>query len=126
MLKRKKIASSFVDAFSGIVEAFHRERNMILHVLGAAAALTASLYFRVEKLELLFVTAAIFLVFITELINTAVEAAVDLSTKKFHPLARTAKNTAAGAVLFAAVFSLIVAFIVFAEKLGRLWQGPTN
>ena len=71
---------------------------------GAVAALAASFYFRLEKLEFLFVITAIILVFITELINTAVEAAVDLSTKEFHPLARIAKNTAARAVLFAAVF----------------------
>ena len=102
-MKRKKIIYSFIDAFSGIIEAFHRERNMGLHVLGALVALAASYYFRVEKLEFLFVITAIFFVFITELINTAVEAAVDLNTEDFHPLAH-AKNVAAGAVLFAAVF----------------------
>ncbi|MGI6318219.1 MAG: diacylglycerol kinase family protein [Firmicutes bacterium] len=121
MMKRKKFIYSFIDAFSGIVEAFHRERNMLLHAAGAVAALAASFYFRLEKLEFLFVITAIILVFITELINTAVEAAVDLSTKEFHPLARIAKNTAAGAVLFAAVFSLVVAYMVFAEKLRGLW-----
>ncbi|HHT45858.1 MAG TPA: diacylglycerol kinase family protein [Firmicutes bacterium] len=121
MMKRKKIIYSFIDAFSGIIEAFHRERNMGLHVLGALVALAASYYFRVEKLEFLFVITAIFFVFITELINTAVEAAVDLNTEDFHPLARTAKNVAAGAVLFAAVFSLIVAYMVFAEKLRGFW-----
>lgn len=121
MMKRKKITASFYDAFCGIIDAFHSERNMNLHIVGAMVALAASFYFRVDKMELLFVITAIFLVFITELINTAVETVIDLHTKDYHPLARTAKHCAAGAVLLAAIFSLVVAYLVFAERLRGLW-----
>ncbi len=90
---------------------------MHIHLVAAGAALAASLYFKVPKTELLLIITAIFLVFITEMINTAVEAVVDLKTEQYHPLARVAKNVAAGAVLCAALFSIVVACLVFADRL---------
>ena len=120
-MKNKKLIKSVYNAFRGIVYAIHSERNLPLHLVGAAAALAASFYFKVGKAELLFVITAIFLVFITEMINTAIEAVVDLKTREFHPLARVAKNVAAGAVLCAALFALVVAYIVFADRLKSLW-----
>lgn len=120
-MKRKKLLNSFLDAFSGLAYAFKTERNMNLHILGAAAALAASFYFRVTSFELLFVLTAIFGIFITEMINTSLEAVVDLKTEEYHPLARIAKNVAAGAVLCAALFALIVAYLVFAERVCGLF-----
>ncbi|NLJ55986.1 MAG: diacylglycerol kinase family protein [Firmicutes bacterium] len=120
-MKRKYFLRSLMDALQGIVSAITREKNMKLHVAGAAVALAASFYFKVERFEFLFVCTAIALVFMTEMLNTAVEAAVDLKTEKFHPLARLAKNVAAGAVLCAAVFALVVGVIVFAGRLRNLY-----
>ena len=119
-MKRKQFIRSFEDAFLGIFSALRREKNMRLHFISAAIALTASLYFKVESFELLFVLTAIVLVLITEMLNTAIEAAVDLKTAEFHPLARLAKNVAAGAVLCAAIFALVVGYIVFAGRLKNL------
>ncbi len=113
-MKHRKIYQSFFSAFEGVAFAFRSERNMGLHIVAAAAAIAASFYFNVEKAEFLAVLSAIFLVFISEMINTAVEAAVDLKTRRYHPLARVAKNVAAGAVLFAALYALLVAGFVFA------------
>jgi diacylglycerol kinase (ATP) len=121
-MKRKKIINSFLDAFSGFIYAFKTERNMNLHILGAATALAASFYFQVERFELLFVLTAIFLIFITEMINTSVEAVVDLKTEEYHPLARIAKNVAAGAVLCAALFAVIVAYLVFVGRISELFK----
>ena len=120
-MKKKKMLKSFKEACKGIIYALRSERNFCIHFLGAAAALAASFYFKVEKVELLFVITAIFLVFIAEMLNTAIEAVVDLKTKKIHPLARIAKNVAAGAVLCAALFALLIAYFVFAERLKDLW-----
>jgi len=120
-MKNKKLINSILNAFSGIAYAFRSERNLPLHLVSAAAALAASFYFQVGRTELLFVITAIFLVFITEMVNTAVEAAVDLKTKRFHPMARIAKNVAAGAVLCAALFALLVAYVVFADRLKNIW-----
>ena len=113
-MKHRKVYQSFISAFEGVVFAFRSERNMGLHIVAAAVAIAASFYFNVEKAEFLAILSAIFLVFMAEMFNTAVESAVDLNTKTFHPLARVAKNVAAGAVLFAALYALLVAILVFA------------
>ncbi|MGI6308302.1 MAG: diacylglycerol kinase family protein [Dethiobacteria bacterium] len=119
-MKRKQFIRSLMDALQGIFCALRREKNMKLHLISAIIALAASFYFKVERLELLFVLTAIALVLIAEMLNTALEAAVDLKTEEFHPLARLAKNVAAGAVLCAALFALVVGYIVFADRLKDL------
>ncbi len=112
-MKKHRLYQSFLNAFAGVVFAFRSERNMGLHIVASAAAISASFYFNVGKAEFLAVLSAVFFVFMAEMFNTAVEAAVDLKIRKFHPLARVAKNVAAGAVLFAAVYALVVALVVF-------------
>ena len=120
-MKHYNLLNSFVAAFQGIVYAVHRERNMRIHLLAAFLVIAASLYFQVEKWEWMFILAAVFLVLITEMINTALERVVDLSTRKYHDLAYTAKNVAAGAVLFAALFAIAVAALVFVDRLRVLF-----
>ena len=119
-MKHKRFLCSLKSALQGIFSALRREKNMRLHLIGAAAALAASLYFKIERYELLFVLTAIALVLITEMLNTAIEAAVDLKTMEYRPLARLAKNVAAGAVLCAALFALIVGCVVFGSRLKNL------
>ncbi len=119
-MKNRPFIRSLGDSFRGIYSALRREKNMRLHLISATIVLAASLYFKVDKFEFLFVLTAIVLVFVTEMINTAIEAAVDLKTMELHPLARLAKNIAAGAVLCAAIFALVVGYIVFAGRLKYL------
>ncbi len=118
MRKSRNILKSFGFAFKGLGFAFLKEKNLTLHFIAAAVVIAASFYFELDRTEFLFVLSAIFLVFIAEMVNTAVETAVDLAVgDNYHPLARTAKNVAAGAVLFAAIFALVVALFVFGSKL---------
>lgn len=70
----------------------------------------------------MFVLTAVFMVIVTELMNTAVEAAVDLAQPHIHPLAKAAKDTAAGAVLLAAVFAVIIGCFVFLKPV-MTWLG---
>ncbi len=112
-MKERRLSQSFRNAFEGVVFAFRSERNMGLHSAAAVAAMAAAFYFNLPRADILAVLSAIFFVFITEIFNTAVEAAVDLKTRAFDPLARTAKNVAAGAVLCAAFYALLVALLVF-------------
>jgi diacylglycerol kinase (ATP) len=78
----------------------------------------------VTKLELMALLVAISFVLIAEMVNTAIEATIDLSTPSFDPLAKVAKDIAAGAVLIASVNALVVGYLVFADRLtepsGRL------
>jgi diacylglycerol kinase (ATP) len=95
---------------------------MRLHVAAALATLIAALILHVDRIGLVAVLFAVALVFVTELANTALEAAVDLATDTFDPLAKTAKDVAAGAVLVAAVNAVVVGFLVLFEPVRAVTQ----
>ena len=76
-----------------------------------------AIYFKVNITEAIFLTFATMLVIITEVINTAIETVVDLCTDKFHPLAKIAKDVAAGAVVLSALNAVIVAILIFVSKI---------
>lgn len=117
---RGSIIWSFNYAIEGVVYALRTQRNMRIHVALALAVATGSLLLGVSRIELVAILFAIMLVFITELINTALEAAVDVATDRYDPLAKTAKDVAAAAVLFAAVNALFVAYLVLFEPVRRV------
>lgn len=109
--------SAFQFAFQGIVYATRTQRNMRIHLAAGAIALFAMLYLRLERAYVGLVVVAIVLVLAVELINTAVEAVVDLMTVAHHPLAKIAKDAAAGAVLIASFGAAIVGYLAFYEGL---------
>lgn len=112
---RRSILWSFNYAIEGIVWALRTQRNMRVHIALAVAAAIASLLLGVSKLELALIVFAISLVFAAELFNTAIEAAVDVATERYDPLAKIAKDVAAGGVLVAAINAVIVAYLVLFE-----------
>lgn len=120
-MKNRNLLKSFIAAFQGVVFALKHEKNMRIHMAAALLVIAVSLYLQVERWELLFVLTAIFFVLVTEMINTALEKVVDLSTRKYNSLAYVAKNVAAGAVLFSALFAILVAWLVFGDRLRALW-----
>ena len=85
--------------------------------MAAFLVLALSLGLHLTKTEFLFVVLAIVLVLVTETLNTALEAAIDLFSPRYHPLAAVAKDVAAGAVLLAAVNALVTAYFVLFPKL---------
>lgn len=120
MLKVRKLLDSFNFAIAGIMYSITTQRNMKIHATVAIAALLLGLWVDLNRMELLALLFTVFLVFITEMLNTAVEAVVDIASPGFHPLAKIAKNVAAGAVLLAAVNALIVGFLLFFDKANPL------
>ncbi len=118
----KKIIKSFPYAVHGIIYSLQTQVNFRFHITAAVLALLLSFYLRISAVEFLFICNAIFLVLTAELINTAVEKTVDLCTREICPLAQVAKNVAAGAVLTAALFSLITGMVIFIPKLFVLWR----
>ncbi len=107
----------FLYAARGILYALKTQPNMRIHCLATAVALLLAWVMGITGLELLWLILAIFMVIVTELLNTAVETVVDLLSPGYHPLARAAKDVAAGAVLMAALHSLVVAFFVFGRRM---------
>jgi diacylglycerol kinase (ATP) len=108
---------SFTWAFEGIVYVLRTQRNMQLHVAAGALVLILGLVLNIGRLELLAVIGAISLVLVAEMVNTAIEAALDAVVTGYHPLVKVAKDVAAGAVLVASVNALAVAYLVFYHHL---------
>jgi len=108
---------SFTWAFEGIVYVLRTQRNMQIHVAAAVVALVMGLLLDFSRLELAAIMGAISLVLVAEMMNTAVEAAIDAVVTTYHPLVKIAKDVAAGAVLVATVNALAIAYFVFYDKL---------
>lgn len=110
------LLDSFNFAFEGIIHVLRTQRNMRIHFLVAIAVLVAALAVDVSKIELIVLLLSIAFVLIAEMINTAVEAAVDVASTSFDPMAKLAKDIAAGAVLIASVNALAVGYLVFSGQ----------
>jgi diacylglycerol kinase (ATP) len=91
------------------------------HFFAALVVLLAALFLRVSPIEFALLALSILFVLFAELINTAVEAVVDLVSPGFHPLAKTAKDTAAGAVLIAACGAGIMGYLILAKYILPLY-----
>ncbi|HBV95956.1 MAG: hypothetical protein JL50_04890 [Peptococcaceae bacterium BICA1-7] len=111
--KRNSFLYSFVYALRGIVWVTATQRNMRIHLAAAVAVLAAAVWLGLSNAETAVIVLAVALVMVAEIINTAIERAVDLVTREYHPLAGIAKDVAAGAVLLAAFFSVVIGALVF-------------
>ncbi|MFD0692811.1 diacylglycerol kinase [Paenibacillus sp. GCM10027628] len=118
----RKWRRSFRYAYEGIKYALDTQRNMKFHFCVAFLVLLAALFFQLPKTDILFILLAVTLMIVTELINTAVEKAVDLAMPDRHPLAKIAKDVAAASVLVSAGFAVIVGMIIFFEPIDRLFR----
>lgn len=104
---------SFRYAAQGVSYAFQTQRNFRIHLFIGAIALSLSVYLQIPAASCAVISLTITLVLVLELLNTALEAVVDLTVgREFHQLAKIAKDCAAGAVLIAAIAALIVAIIL--------------
>jgi diacylglycerol kinase (ATP) len=113
------ILESFNFAFEGVIHVLRTQRNMRIHFAIAAAVLVAALALGVDKVELIALLLAISFVLIAEMINTAVEAGIDVATTSFDPLAKLAKDIAAGAVLIATVNAVAIGYLVFSDQIAN-------
>lgn len=107
------LINSFSFAFSGILLGLRKERNMRIHFISSIIVVLISFYFSITKIEWVFILFAIGGMFALELLNTAIERVVDLVTAEYHPLAKQAKDLAAGAVLIYAVLSVVIGIVIF-------------
>ncbi|MGE4001423.1 MAG: diacylglycerol kinase family protein, partial [Planctomycetaceae bacterium] len=98
------------------------QRNMRIHLAATGLTVLLATALRCGAVEWGVLLLTIGLVWATELINTAIEAVVDLVSPQEHELARIAKDTASGAVLAAAVTSVFVGAILFGPRLWKLWE----
>lgn len=114
------LRDSFAYAIQGITAAIINGRNMKIHIVAAFLVVMLGWWLGIKRWEWAIILICIFLVLIAETFNTAVEKNVDLVTKEYHPLAKQAKNLAAGAVLLAAINAVIIGLLIFGSYLFRL------
>jgi len=132
--RSKSLLESFNFAFEGIVHVLRHERNLRIHFASALGVIVAAVAFDVTRLELVALLLAIAFVLVAEMLNSALEAAVDLMSPELDPLAKIAKDVAAGAVLIATMTAVAVGYLVFsgavAERsshfLDRLSRAPAD
>jgi diacylglycerol kinase (ATP) len=114
--RAQNLLESFNFALEGIIHVLRTQRNMRIHFLVAVIVLVAAVAIGVSKLELIALLLAIAFVFIAEMINSAIEQAIDVATTSFDPLAKLAKDIAAGAVLIATVNAVAIGYLVFSSE----------
>lgn len=113
----ERYKKSFFHALDGLVYATKYEHNMVIIIPCAILAIIAGFTFEISNIEWLFMILIIGLVIGTEMINTAIEAVVDLETLDKNPLAKIAKDTASSATLVFSIVAFIGALIMFVPKL---------
>ena len=113
---RPSVFESFNFAIEGVVHVLRTQRNMRIHFAIAVIVLGIAAAVEVTKLELIALLLAISFVLVAEMINSAIEGAIDAATTSFDPMAKLAKDIAAGAVLIASANAVAIGYLVFAGK----------
>ncbi|HZD86512.1 MAG TPA: diacylglycerol kinase [Gaiellaceae bacterium] len=107
------LLDSFNYAFEGIIHVLRTQRNLRIHFLAAIVVFGAAIALGVDRTELIELLLAVAFVLIAEMVNSAIEGAIDVSTTSFDPNAKLAKDIAAGAVLIASITAVAVGYLVF-------------
>lgn len=113
----KRLFKSFTFALEGIIYAFKYEQNIIVHSIICIATIILGIILKLNYYEWLICLILFGLVIATELINTSIEATIDLITDKKHPLAKIAKDTASAAVFIFAITAVIAGLMIFIPKI---------
>lgn len=116
-MKKDPLYKSFGYAFQGIFNTIRTERNIKIHCVAAILVTIFGIWLQISKTEWMICFILFGLILALELVNTAVEATVDLFTEERKPLAKKAKDAAAGAVLIVAIFAAVIGILIFIPKL---------
>lgn len=112
---------AFEHAFHGLTHVILTQHNARIHLVMTILVVVSGLLLKLDAWEWAIIIIAIGLVWVTEIINTALEALVDLVTQQYHPLAKIAKDTSAAAVLFASIIAVLLGIVVFMPHLLQLF-----
>ena len=115
-----KFIAGFGYAFSGLWYALRTQRNVRVHVTIAILAIVLGIVLHISAVEFAMIFVAITGVFIAEMFNTVFELCVTLASPDYHPLAKIAKDVAAGAVLLSAMLAVVIGMFVFGPHLWGL------
>lgn len=122
-MRARTLLESFNYALAGFFYAIKTQRNMRIHCLMAVLVFLFGYVLHLSPVELAVLVLTVGLVIMAEMINTALEVVVDLITREYHPLAKTAKNVAAGSVLVTALVAVVIGFLLFFDKIAYRLEG---
>ena len=117
----KRFLRSFKYSFQGLKYAYLNEQSMFIHALCTILAVFLGIILKISHYEWIIVASLLCLIAVIELLNTSIEAVVDMVTTEFNPLAKIAKDTASAAVFVASIVSGIVGLIIFIPKIINLF-----
>ncbi len=117
MTSNKNFFDALKNAVNGIAYGIRTQTNIKIQIVAAILVIVAGIIFKFSGLEFVLLIFACGLVFVSEMLNTAIEATVNLVTDKFHPIAKVAKDVGAGAVLIASLNAIIIGAILFIGKI---------
>jgi diacylglycerol kinase (ATP) len=109
-------------AIEGIIYSVKTQRHMRYHLAAALCVLLVGLLVDLSRTEFILLSMAIILVLVTEMLNTALEVAIDMISEEYHPKAKIAKDIAAGVVLVASIGALILAYLILYPALREALQ----
>jgi diacylglycerol kinase len=118
-----KFIAGFAYAFVGLWYALRTQHNMWVHIAVAVLAIALGIILRISAVEFAMIFVAVTGVFIAEMFNTVIELCVDLASPEYHPLAKIAKDVAAGAVLLSAMLAVVIGLFVFVPHLWEFFHG---
>ena len=122
-VKKRSLIHSFRYAFHGLSYAAISQRNIWIHSILAIMVTILGVYFHISKTEWMALSFSISLVITTELINTAIELSVDLTTKRKKYRAMLSKDVAAAAVLLTSINAIIIGYLIFYHRFATLFAG---
>ena len=117
----KRFFNSFGYSLAGLRYAYKYEQSMTIHVFATIIVIIAGILLKISFFEWLICFILFGLVMATELINTSIEAVVDLACPKIHPLAKVAKDTASAAVFVFSVVAALSGLLIFVPKIIALF-----
>ena len=117
----KRTINSFKYAFNGLIDTYRTEQSVWIYIPVALLVILAGFLLKISTFEWLIIILILGIILSLELINTALEAVVDLATDKYHPLAKKAKDTVSAAVLVFAITAVIIGLIIFIPKISLLF-----
>lgn len=117
----KRFLKSFTYSIDGLKYAYKAEQSLTIHCFAVLLVLLLGFYFKINRFEWLICFILIGLVMATELINTSLEAVVDLTCPEYHPLAKIAKDTASAAVFVFAMVAFLSGLIIFIPYIMKLF-----
>lgn len=112
----KRFIDSIKNSVNGLIYAYINEQSLTLHAILTIIVLVSGFYFNITKMQWAILVIVMAIIIITELLNTAIEATVDLVTDEYHELAKIAKDCASAAAFIASLLALGLYLYVFIPK----------